>query len=287
MDSDRYLSGAGRGWPRELPRQPVMDEIVPEGSAYAWLLRAGKWRLAMYTTLCSITVSLLLTSLSLWLADEGKGFAPMDEVRAWSLTTAIIVPALITPLIVLMLLPILGYVERALDVVNRMAATDALSGLMNRRSFMLAADQLVTEAAQESRQVGLVMIDIDHFKRINDTYGHPAGDAAIVRVATALLDSCDEYDIAARLGGEEFVLLKPGADITQITQSANALRNLIAGQTGSGTSISGLRVSGGVASTSEGWMTISALLSTADKRLYLAKERGRNRIESGVDPSCC
>ncbi len=282
MDSDRRSSRhAGRGWPKVLPRQAVIDEIVPARSAYGWLLRAGKWRLAIYTTLCSVAISVMLTWTSLWLADNGKAMAPIESVRAWSLWTAVVVPALITPMIVLMLLHILGYVERALDVVNRMAATDALSGLMNRRSFVQAADRVLVEASQAGQRVGLVMIDIDHFKRINDTHGHPVGDAAIVHVASTLIGACSANDLVARMGGEEFVWLQPEADIQGATRSAEALRMRIADQADAAGPVEGLRVSAGVASTSEGFMTISELLSAADKRLYEAKGRGRNRVESG------
>ncbi len=159
------------------------------------------------------------------------------------------------------------------------ARTDALTGLLNRRS---ASDQLERELAFARRNrapLGVVMIDLDHFKQINDRYGHDGGDAALVGAATAIRSALRGSDFCARWGGEEFVVVVRDADAHGTLVVAERIRNAIA--TASIVDVSGTRIpvtaSCGVAVV-RAEDTAPTLLNRADEALYTAKRSGRNRV---------
>jgi diguanylate cyclase (GGDEF)-like protein len=162
-----------------------------------------------------------------------------------------------------------------------MAITDMLTGLRNRRGFMRFAEcELATTVAAQGR-LGIVFMDIDHFKRINDTYGHEAGDSVLCSVAERLAAHAASPDHVARIGGEEFALFLPGADCAAATVIADAARQAIAGEPvvmpdGRGVTVT---ASFGVTCTG-GADTLSAVLSRADLGLYQAKDAGRNRVRA-------
>lgn len=170
--------------------------------------------------------------------------------------------------------------REASDSLRRAVNCDHLTGLANRRSFFDAAELEVTRWKRTPRPLSLLLIDADHFKSINDTYGHAVGDAVLRHLAAGLSASFRSLDVIARLGGEEFVVLLPGATIDSAEASARRLAHNIASQT---VRVGGVpiryTVSVGVASMDSEVDCVDALLARADSAMYVAKAAGRNRAE--------
>lgn len=162
-------------------------------------------------------------------------------------------------------------------VLLRMATCDELTGLANRRSFTARAEDLHKLCRRTVQAATLIVLDIDHFKRINDTYGHAAGDAVLRAVALALQESLREIDILGRIGGEEFAIVLPGTDIAQAGATAERLRMAVADQVVShaGQAL-GVTVSLGLAPLTGA--SLDAAMARADGNLYVAKAQGRNRV---------
>lgn len=168
--------------------------------------------------------------------------------------------------------------DRLLELSN----TDPLTHIFNRRYMMAMLEKEMQRATRTGSQLSLVMVDIDHFKRINDTYGHQNGDLVLVAVADSLRSSLRTYDFAARYGGEEFVLILPETPHENALLVAERLRESVQSLRYSG-ALSGLEttVSMGVATFPyEAITSIPALIKEADKALYSAKAAGRNRVFS-------
>jgi len=169
---------------------------------------------------------------------------------------------------------------RANEQLRRHARTDALTGLDNRRGFDDELRRRLTVVRDTGRPLALLLIDVDHFKRFNDTHGHPAGDRCLQVVAELLKQSINNMDAtAARYGGEEFGILLQGADADQACALAERLRSRVAEllvRTEEGDAAS-LTVSIGVASVNRDDDELS-VVAIADRRLYQAKASGRNRV---------
>jgi len=161
------------------------------------------------------------------------------------------------------------------------ALTDALTGLPNRRYIVERMEQECAAAERSDRRLSLLMLDIDHFKRINDTHGHAAGDAVLVEIARRIEQTKRLSDVAARFGGEEFVILAVDTPLDAANRLAERLRAAIAATP---IEANGLRldvtVSIGVAEKAVDCNNLDILLKAADGALYRAKAGGRNRVES-------
>ncbi|TWI65381.1 PAS domain S-box-containing protein/diguanylate cyclase (GGDEF)-like protein [Pseudoduganella lurida] len=157
--------------------------------------------------------------------------------------------------------------------------SDHLTGVANRRAFFYAVEMELGRAQRFPRPVALVMLDLDHFKRINDTHGHAAGDAVLGAFAQALRGVFRAVDVVARLGGEEFAVLLPSTDVIQASAVVERLRAAIElqGVPWEGTEIR-FTFSAGVASWDAQVAGVDALLHRADRAMYAAKAAGRNRI---------
>jgi diguanylate cyclase (GGDEF)-like protein len=169
--------------------------------------------------------------------------------------------------------------KRAEDQLAALARTDSLTGITNRRYFFELAEAEFARAQRYQRPLAIVMFDIDHFKRINDTYGHQVGDEVIKFVATECQRHLRTTDILARYGGEEFVCWLDEGDPDDACQTAERIRQIIAesplvvgGQTIQ------LTISVGVACLHQGDSTLSELIDRADHALYASKAHGRNRV---------
>lgn len=160
---------------------------------------------------------------------------------------------------------------------------DSLTGIWNRRGILERLDAATENAAGLS----LILMDIDFFKRINDRYGHPAGDAVLRAVAQRVSHGLRESDEVGRFGGEEFLVILPGADERQAKVAAERIRRMIANDPIriDGDSIDVTSSFGVATSENGGTIDVAALVSAADCALYQAKENGRNRVESGTDQS--
>ena len=163
--------------------------------------------------------------------------------------------------------------NRALDLQAR---TDALTGLLNRRGFETQMAFAVALARRSSRPLSLITVDVDHFKRVNDTYGHEAGDEVLRRLARTLESRLRGSDVVARLGGEEFVALLPDTDLNGAQSIAQALVTATAEQ--QDPVVGTITVSAGVATMRGADDTGAAMLRRGDAALYEAKGQGRNRV---------
>jgi diguanylate cyclase (GGDEF)-like protein len=169
--------------------------------------------------------------------------------------------------------------------LEQLAITDPLTGIANRRKMTEQIGKELERVRRLRHPLALLMVDIDHFKRINDTYGHEAGDRAIVGVAGMLTASLRAVDMAARFGGAEFVLLMPETDIDTAALAAERLRaaaSQLAVEVDGGLAIS-LTISVGVAASRpvDAPDTTSSLLARADRALHKAKKEGRDRVVLG------
>jgi len=167
-----------------------------------------------------------------------------------------------------------------LERVREMAAIDSLTGIANRRSFETTLQQDLARAARTGESVSLVMIDIDHFKQVNDSLGHQAGDDVLCEVARILASHCREYDTAARYGGEEFVIILPGCGAVEATATAERCRQAIS-KIATATS---LTASAGVATSTGQPLAWNSLVQAADRALYQAKRAGRDRVMGATIP---
>lgn len=168
--------------------------------------------------------------------------------------------------------------------LRKLATTDALTGAMNRRAFIDVAEKAFQVARRHSRPLSLLMIDADHFKRINDTYGHHAGDRVLVTLAAVTLGTLRSTDVFCRFGGEEFLALLPETGPVEATNMAERLliaRRRIRVDAESRANIS-LTVSIGIASAHEGTRDLASLIRAADGALYQAKTQGRDQYRASV-----
>lgn len=163
--------------------------------------------------------------------------------------------------------------------MEAMATSDALTGVANRRRFEALLEEALARAARFSRKVSVLMVDADHFKSINDTYGHPVGDLVLVRLAQILERAARRTDLVARYGGEEFVVVLDETDTEGATLFAERVRAKIEAEVIQG-DFGRVRVTAslGLATWPDHANAREALLEAADKALYEAKRRGRNRV---------
>jgi diguanylate cyclase (GGDEF)-like protein len=163
--------------------------------------------------------------------------------------------------------------------------TDPLSGLFNRRHFFRLAEFALAEALRYQHSLSLMILDIDHFKQVNDTYGHATGDGAIRLLAATIKTTIRAADVAARFGGDEFVILMPDTNTEQAIKSGQRLRLALAEITiPASQQRFHITLSIGVASLSAGANSIDILLEHADRALYATKQGGRNQIQVYQEP---
>lgn len=159
------------------------------------------------------------------------------------------------------------------------ALVDPLTGLTNRRGFMTDGNRTLREARGADQPVSLWLLDVDYFKRVNDTWGHVVGDEMLKRVAGQLRDDLGAQHICARIGGEEFAVIQSGVFPQVAAILAERARESIAGLAYQvGDDLVRVTVSIGTSSYPEDGLTLEALLAASDQRLYAAKQAGRNRV---------
>jgi diguanylate cyclase (GGDEF)-like protein len=173
--------------------------------------------------------------------------------------------------------------EALITQLQATSDTDFLTGLMNRRAFFTQGEAMFAVAQRYQSELALILMDVDHFKRVNDEYGHQTGDMALQQVATLCRQMHRKGDIVVRYGGEEFLMLLPHTDKTQAIGVAEKLRIAIASQTMALVSGETLQLSAsfGVA-TYDNDDSLEALIWRADQALYNAKNNGRNQVRPAV-----
>lgn len=169
--------------------------------------------------------------------------------------------------------------RRLEEELRHLAVTDGLTGLCNRRHFFEEGDRAFRVAVATASDLAVLMVDLDHFKAVNDAYGHGAGDAVLREVARRCRKTLRARDVVARVGGEEFAVLLPNTDVIGAHQVA---QNLISCISGSKVDIEAValdvRASIGVSVLMSGDRGIEAVIERADRALYCAKDGGRNRV---------
>lgn len=239
--------------------------------------RARVWALMALGTLVCIAVAFTFDSYEFSTGSWRWGQDPVNDL---------VIPLILAPPFFFLLLEKMRQLAVAHNELMTVAATDSLTSLLNRRAFTEMVDgylKRVEEAGKSSAEKisggALLVIDVDHFKDVNDRYGHDKGDEALKLIAGAIRDVVRETDLVGRIGGEEFCVFIPGQPVEQASATAERIRRAVveAEFAPSGTR-HGLSVSvGGVAF--DNVHPFSDLYRTADERLYAAKHNGRNRVE--------
>ena len=178
------------------------------------------------------------------------------------------------------------WVQELIDALVELSSRDALTGLANRRAFEMALAREVDRVARSGESALLLVLDIDHFKRVNDGWGHRAGDEVIKAVAGALLDSVRPMDLVARIGGEEFAIILPNCASAFGQTVAERVRRRIEVtpvQIGPSQQVSITLSAGGAFAPQWVRSTPALWLERADQQLYRAKSQGRNLVQ--LEPS--
>jgi len=176
--------------------------------------------------------------------------------------------------------------------LEELASTDQKTGLLNATAWHQHGQREVSRAVRTGGQFGVLMIDLDFFKKINDTYGHLAGDDMLIALANLLKRETRVHDLAGRFGGEEFVVLLAGTSEAEAVATAERIRGLIADMVAKSRTTDGTPVtirdrsaSIGVAAYPNGGMTLDDVLASADAAVYTAKRTGRNRVVGASQPT--
>lgn len=242
----------------------------------------GRGRMIMATT-CVIGMSaMMFRALALWLGwHEVTPFQSADSLN----TLFYMINYL--GMFFLAFGFVLTTVEQSAEENRLIARSDVLTGLANRRALFETMDGLFANGSATGKPLGLMLIDVDFFKQVNDRYGHQTGDAVLQKVAATIRDGLRDGDIVGRFGGEEFLVLLPDTSPKDAYEKAETLRQSVAaaGVTVDGHSIR-VTVSIGLFATAglEATQTADSMIATADAALYQAKDNGRDRVERAVAP---
>jgi len=241
---------------------------------------------------CAVLFAVLNTGLIAVAAHTADPETPWREVL-WCRESAILdivelclgvivaITCGLNPALLILALPPVVLLQRSLLHAQLQAAarTDAKTGLLNAAAWQREADTEIVRARRTGETLALLIIDIDHFKRVNDTHGHLIGDQVLVEMAATLRSQLREYDVVGRFGGEEFVVLLPRADLSEARQVAERLRSRVGRMMIPADDVMvTVTISAGVAIMRLHGDDLIELLTAADVALYRAKELGRNRI---------
>ena len=264
---------------------PLLRGGGPGGHAPAWIvLAAGCGLVSMAVQTCLIIPPVKATAdpgtrvLSLILGREAIG----NQATELCLAVLTAFAAAHSALALVVALPLVIVLQRSLRCASLAAAarTDAKTGLLNAAAWQREAAVEVTRAAQARTPLAVAIADIDHFKAVNDTHGHLAGDAVLAAVAAAMRDLLRDCDLCGRFGGEEVALLLPRTTPVQAREITERIRQGISQLAipRDGTAAIRITISIGVAVPSQGRRTLDDLLAAADHALYQAKRSGRDRV---------
>jgi diguanylate cyclase (GGDEF)-like protein len=263
--------------PRILLASFLMACLCALAAFELWRGRAEPLRARNATVLLlALYVGLLLSRIALTLVAPIQNGHPLVS-SSWFLPNVLVGLVLgISIGFSLMILPR----QRVEARYKTAALVDPLTGLANRRAFLDRAEHLVRTRAGLERPVAVLLFDLDRFKEINDCHGHAAGDHALQIFSGVLARHLRFDDVAGRLGGEEFAILLPGADINEAVATGELIRESFAYEAGEldGRALCAT-VSAGIVCTEENSVAVSDLLARADVALYRAKRAGRNRVE--------
>jgi diguanylate cyclase len=248
------------------PWLPVMNR---------WLLRLGRTRSLLL--LCALVWLLSLSISQLVISLLGRG----DRLLAAACASASAL--IITAVLGYMFLALVAHLERSQRRMTRQATLDPLTGIFNRRHFLNLVEREWSLSRRYDTDCALVLIDVDHFKRVNDGFGHRCGDTLLCRIAEAATETLRQADVLARFGGEEFVLFLPHTDPLGALDVAERVRERIeALEFGWNGLLIPVSVSLGVAALHSEHITLDQLIRDADDALDVAKAAGRNCVRAGA-----
>lgn len=240
----------------------------------AWLIwRQGR---AVFSTRFAVVLAvihggvLLLRFASAWMPLPEEGLLTPTRIQ----TVYVVVNAIMTLAIGVALILMAG--DRLREEFEQLAARDALTNVLTRRAFLAACEQELARCRRHGRSMALLLLDIDHFKAVNDSYGHQMGDRVLVDLVGRIQPLLRRPDQLARFGGEEFVLLLPE---TNQDEAAAVAERILAGVAVPHENVPAITVSIGVATNRPDESRFDTMLARADKALYKAKAEGRNRVE--------
>ena len=233
--------------------------------------RYGAVRVVTVATALSVTLSLLLTvAANLWL----RGHVPVVEIVIGGG-----IPLIVSPLFLYSFVTLVQQLDLAEAHLRRLASEDDLTGAYNRRHILALAACEWERSSRYGGALSLLMVDVDHFKRVNDTYGHAVGDGVLQTLVRTCGLCLRRTDAVGRLGGEEFLILLPDTDEHAAAEVGERLRAVLASsETAAGQPR--VTVSVGVASRRPDTASLEHLLKRADDALYAAKAAGRNQLRT-------
>jgi len=297
----RFLAITSRTWPLWLPvaliavLMYVFSALLPSYLVRLCVVTGGMvWVLALFlrplvgslrragpvgqqVVLLSVVIA-IVTLLVRMLAFVFGTATPVGLLDGTLANTATLTYLSIAPL-----LATVGFLlmcnERLMDEMVRLSTLDALTGAYSRRALTDLSERALAEARRYRRPLSVLMIDADHFKQVNDTYGHNAGDAVLLEIMTRLKATLRAEDFVGRIGGEEFLVVLPATPEEEAMRVALRIRERIAEQTLLyGREEIPFTVSIGVAERDPGEANIDLLVKRADDAMYAAKREGRNRV---------
>lgn len=239
------------------------------------LARIGRLNTVIIITLIAVAASLAATMAAVDLLNN-RGYGLHTEIAA---ALAACIPLVVAPPIVWYLVDLLLRIHRVEQEMRALASYDSLTGLPSRHAFFDNANNYVSLARRESKTFSVMIIDLDHFKSINDRYGHPAGDAVLKLFADVLNSVVRRSDITGRLGGEEFAIVLPSTNISEALEFSGRLHHAI-GQAVLKYKGSAIRYTASIGLSefeTDSGNNVDELLARADLALYQAKQSGRNQ----------
>lgn len=271
------LAAGSAGAPVPYLTALVAGVVSLFAAAMAWILLRPRRRASLLQRIIGVNDAVFAVLVALWALGGVASEAPLGQRAAQE--------AAYLAGYLLMIVNGFGFLllckEKDDAEMARLATTDSLTGLPNRHAFLERAEQARQAALRQRQPLALAMMDIDHFKQINDRFGHATGDEALVVFARTLRETLRAHETVGRLGGEEFAMVLPGTDLTGALQAAERLREAVRGARviTSGTPYT-MTVSIGVVVLDPN-ETLGMGLARADHALYAAKSGGRDRVEVG------
>lgn len=254
-----------------MPEFPVIQAFRESKTPLRLLLRRyGAARTTIAITLLAIVLSVIVSA--------AINFAMDSHVSSIAILISIAAPAIIAPLFEYRSLSLLNQLDRTEQRLRILSITDDLTGAYNRRHFFELANDEIARIQRDGGTCSMAIMDFDNFKTVNDTYGHIAGDQALVQVSKACMENIRENDVFARYGGDEFVFLFPQTGQPQAKECLERIMSKIAEISIHAEIDIRPKVSIGLYTFSPKINTLDSLLQNADLALYKAKQTGGNRV---------
>jgi diguanylate cyclase (GGDEF)-like protein len=237
-----------------------------------WIRRFGAFRITAAVTLFSVAGAVGLGAI--------LDLTIKKQILRFDLSIAAVIAAILAPLVTVPFIRLSHQLDRTEEEMRRIASLDSLTQTFARGHFLLLAEREILRSRRYSHPLSLLLLDIDHFKAVNDRCGHSMGDRVLRAAATRIGQQLRGSDMLGRYGGEEFTILLPETGIEGARIVAERIRSAVRGERLTvGTTGVEMTVSIGVTELRPEMEDIDAVLAHADAALYRAKDRGRDRIE--------